>query len=150
MKRIAQHFIMSKMADHITSGSCYYTTSGNDATAITGDDTKKTINISSATDQILWFISIIYMIIVTKKSSLMSLQRIKNKGADQLANFSTLIVCFLDSIIPMVSLFNVNHVLYSAGWFESLISPKHPRRFSCYTAVIVVEILYTWMNFNSF
>ena len=83
------------------------------------------------------------MIIVTKKSSLMSLQRIKNKGADQLANFSTLIVCFLDSIIPMVSLFNVNHVLYSAGWFESLISPKHPRRFSCYTAVIVVEILYT-------
>ena len=85
-----------------------------------------------------------------KKSSLMSLQRIKNKGADQLANFSTLIVCYLDSIIPMVSLFNVNHVLYSAGWFESLISPKHPRRFSCYTAVIVVEILYTWMNFNSF
>ena len=78
-----------------------------------------------------------------KKSSLMSLQRIKNKGADQLANFSTLIVCFLDSIIPMVSLFNVNHVLYSAAWFESLISPKHPRRFSCYTAVIVVEILYT-------
>ena len=54
-----------------------------------------------------------------------------------------LIVCYLDSIIPMVSLFNVNHVLYSAGWFESLISPKHPRRFSCYTAVIVVEILYT-------
>ena len=45
---------------------------------------------------------------------------------------------------------NVNHVLYSEGWFESLISPKHPRRFSCYTAVIVVEILYTWMNFNSF
>ena len=86
---------------------------------------------------------IIYMIIVTKKSTLMSLQRIKNKGADQLANFSTLIVCYLDSIIPMVSLFNVNHVLYSAGWFESLISPKHPRRFSCYTAVIVVEILYT-------
>ena len=78
-----------------------------------------------------------------KKSSLMSFQRIKNKGADQLANFSTLIVCYLDSIIPMVSLFNVNHVLYSAGWFESLISPKHPRRFSCYTAVIVVEILYT-------
>ena len=78
-----------------------------------------------------------------KKSSLMSLQRIKNKGADQLANFSTLIVCYLDSIIPMVSLFNVNHVLYSAGWFQSLISPKHPRRFSCYTAVIVVEILYT-------
>ena len=38
MKRIAQHFIMSKMADHITSGSCYYTTSGNDATAITRDD----------------------------------------------------------------------------------------------------------------
>ena len=59
-----------------------------------------------------------------KKSSLMSLQRIKNKGADQLANFSTLIVCYLDSIIPMVSLFNVNHVLYSAGWFESLISPN--------------------------
>ena len=37
-----------------------------------------------------------------KKSSLMSLQRIKNKGADQLANFSTLIVCYLDSIIPMI------------------------------------------------
>ena len=76
MKRIAQHFIMSKMADHITSGSCYYTTSGNDATAITGDD-----------------------------------------------------AIFCDR--------------FSAGWFESLISPKHPRRFSCYTAVIVVEILYT-------
>ena len=84
------------------------TTSGNDATAITGDDA-------------------IFC----------------DKGADQLANFSTLIVCYLDSIIPMVSLFNVNHVLYSAGWFESLISPKHPRRFSCYTAAIVVEILYT-------
>ena len=96
------------------------TTSGNDATAITGDDA-----------------------IFCDRFSLMSLQRIKNKGADQLANFSTLIVCYLDSIIPMVSLFNVNHVLYSAGWFESLISPKHPRRFSCYTAVIVDEILYT-------
>ena len=80
------------------------TTSGNDATAITGDDA-------------------IF--------------------CDRFSHFSTLIVCYLDSIIPMVSLFNVNHVLYSAGWFESLISPKHPRRFSCYTAVIVVEILYT-------
>ena len=33
---IAQHFIMSKMADHITSGSCYYTTSGNDKTVTMG------------------------------------------------------------------------------------------------------------------
>ena len=33
-KAIAQHFIMSKMADHITSGSCYYTTSRNDKTVI--------------------------------------------------------------------------------------------------------------------
>ena len=33
---IAQHFIMSKMADHITSSSCYYTTSGNDKTVTTG------------------------------------------------------------------------------------------------------------------
>ena len=36
MKTIAQHFIMSTMADHITSGSCYYTTSGNDKTVTTG------------------------------------------------------------------------------------------------------------------
>ena len=33
-EEIAQHFIMSKMADHITSCSCYYTTSGNDKTVI--------------------------------------------------------------------------------------------------------------------
>ena len=82
------------------------TTSGNDATAITGDD-------AIFCDRFSHFLSLY-----------LSLQRIKNKGADQLANFSTLIVCFLDSIIPMVSLFNVNHVLYSAGWFESLISQK--------------------------
>ena len=55
-----------------------------------------------------------------KKSSLMSLQRIKNKGADLLANFSILIVCYLDSIIPMVSLFNVNHVLYSADFYRNI------------------------------
>ena len=36
MKTIAHYFIMSKMADHITSGSCYYTTSGNDKTVTTG------------------------------------------------------------------------------------------------------------------
>ena len=33
---IAQHFIMSKMVDHITFGYCYYTTSGNDKTVTTG------------------------------------------------------------------------------------------------------------------
>ena len=78
------------------------TTSGNDATAITGDDA-------------------IF--------------------CDRFSHFLSLYLRLL--VFHQVSLFNVNHVLYSAGWFESLISPKHPRRFSCYTAVIVVEILYT-------
>ena len=31
---IAQHFIMSIMADHISSGSCYYTRSRNDNSVI--------------------------------------------------------------------------------------------------------------------
>ena len=33
---IAQHCIMSKMVDHITSGSCNYTTSENDKTVTMG------------------------------------------------------------------------------------------------------------------
>ena len=33
---IAHHFIMSKMADHITSGSSHYTTSRNDKTVTMG------------------------------------------------------------------------------------------------------------------
>ena len=50
-EEIAQHFIMSKMADHITSCSCYYTTSGNDKTVIHENDYTRSGNDKTVTSR---------------------------------------------------------------------------------------------------
>ena len=52
---IGQHFIMFIMADHITSGSCYYTTSRNDKTAIHETITQNREMIK----QLLWYFTIV-------------------------------------------------------------------------------------------